>query len=88
MIGNESPVAYVDQSNINLINATNINEFHEMIGHRGRDRLKRTAAIHGLKLKGELKICEDCAVAKKARQKYVNKDWKEVKHLVREFILI
>ena len=47
-----------------------------MIGHCGTDRLKRTATIHGLKLKGELKICEDCAVAK-ARQKNINQDWKE-----------
>jgi hypothetical protein len=28
-----------------------------------------------LKLKGEFKVCEDCALAK-ARQRNVNKDWK------------
>jgi hypothetical protein len=55
----------------------------EMIGHCGTDGLKRTAAIHGLRLKGDLKVCEDGAVAK-ARH---NQDWKErVKHLVKEFI--
>ena len=47
-----------------------------MIGHCGFDCLKRTVAIHGLRLKGDLKECEDCAVAK-ARQKNVNQDWKE-----------
>jgi hypothetical protein len=33
MIGNESPVAYVAQSNLNSVNAIDINKFHEMIGH-------------------------------------------------------
>jgi hypothetical protein len=41
----------------------------------GVDCLKKTENIHGLKLKGEFKVCEDCAVAK-ARQRNVNKDWK------------
>jgi hypothetical protein len=73
MIGNESPVAYVAQSNFSSVNAIDINKFHKMIGHCGADRLKRTALIHNLKLKGELKVCEDCALAK-ARQKNVNLD--------------
>jgi hypothetical protein len=47
-----------------------------MMGHCGTDRLKKTATIHSLKLKGELKFCEDCAVAK-GRQKNVIQDWKE-----------
>jgi hypothetical protein len=34
-----------------------------------------TANIHALKMKGELTVCEDCAVAK-VRQRNVNKDWK------------
>jgi hypothetical protein len=38
-------------------------------------RLKKTANIHGLKLKGEFKVCEDCAVDK-PRQRNINKDWK------------
>jgi hypothetical protein len=37
--------------------------------------LKKTSQVHGLKLKGDFKVCEDCAVAK-ARQKNLNKDWK------------
>jgi hypothetical protein len=45
MIGHESPVAYITQSNLSLVNAININKFHEMIGHCGTDRLKKTAAI-------------------------------------------
>jgi hypothetical protein len=38
--------------------------------------LKKAASIHSFKLKGELKVCEDCTV-EKARQKHVNQDWKE-----------
>ena len=75
MIGNESPVAYVAQSNFSSIYAIDINKFHKMIGHCGTDRMKRTATIHNLRLKGELKVCEDCALAN-ARQKNVNQDWK------------
>jgi hypothetical protein len=37
--------------------------------------LKKTTNIHGLKLKGEFKVCEDCALAK-AGQRIINKDWK------------
>jgi hypothetical protein len=47
--------------------------FYKMIGHCGTDRLKRTTTIHNLKLKGELKVCEDCAMA---RQLNANQDWK------------
>jgi hypothetical protein len=39
------------------------------------DCLKKSASIHGLKLKREFKVCEDCAVAK-ARQRNVNEDCK------------
>jgi hypothetical protein len=50
-----------------------VNKFHEMIGNCDVDRLKKTANIHGLKLKGDFKVYEDCSVAK-ARQRNVNKD--------------
>ena len=76
MVCKESSVAYTAQHKTELRNSIDINKFHEMLGHCGSDRLKRTAMIHGLKLKGELKVCEDCAIAK-ARQKNVNQDWKE-----------
>jgi hypothetical protein len=46
-----------------------------MIGYCHVDRLKKTANIHGLKLKGEFKVCEYCPLAK-ARQRNINKDWK------------
>jgi hypothetical protein len=46
-----------------------------IIGHCGLNRLKKTAQVHGLKLKGNFKVCKDCAVAK-ARQKNLKKDWK------------
>jgi hypothetical protein len=86
MIGNESPVAYVTQSNFSSVNAIDINKFHEMIGHCRTDYLKRDATIHNLKLKGELKVCEDCALAK-ARQKMLIKTGREeLKHQEKEFI--
>jgi hypothetical protein len=46
-----------------------------MIGHCAIERLKKTINIHGLKLKGEFKVCEDCSVAEE-RQRNVNQDWK------------
>jgi hypothetical protein len=55
--------------------SVNVNKFHEIIGYCGLDCLKNTAQVHVLKLKGDFKVCEDCAVAK-ARQKNLNKDWK------------
>jgi hypothetical protein len=60
---------------LNAIKEIDVNKFHGMIGHCGVDRLKKTAKIHGLKLKGEFKVCEECVVAK-VRQRKVNKDWK------------
>jgi hypothetical protein len=68
-------VAYFAKGSLIAIKEIDVNTFHEMIGHCGVDRLKRTANIHGLKLKGEFKGCEDCTVAK-ARQRNINKDWK------------
>jgi hypothetical protein len=68
-------VAYLAKGSLTAIKEIDVNKFHEMIGHCGVDRLKKTANIHGLKLKGEFKVCEDCALAK-ARQRNVNKDWK------------
>jgi hypothetical protein len=68
-------VAYLAKVSLNAIKEIDVNKFHEMIGHCGVDCLKKTANIHGLKLKGEFEVCEDCAVAK-ARQRNINKDWK------------
>jgi hypothetical protein len=55
--------------------SVDVNKFHEMIGHCGLDFLKKTAQVHGLKLKGDFKVCKDCAVAK-SWQKNLNKGWK------------
>jgi hypothetical protein len=63
----------LQKESLTAIKEIDVNTFHEMIGDCGVDRLKNTTNIHGLKLKGEFKVCEDCAVAK-ARQRNVNKD--------------
>jgi hypothetical protein len=68
-------VAYLAKGSLTAIKEIDVNKFHEMIGHCGVDCLKKTENIHGLKLKGEFKVCEVCALAK-ARQRYFNKDWK------------
>jgi hypothetical protein len=67
--------AYLAKGSLTAIKKIDVNKFHEMIGHCGVDRLKKTANIHGLKLKGEFNVCEDFTVAK-ARQRNVNQDWK------------
>jgi hypothetical protein len=68
-------IAYISKGSLTEIIEIDVNKFQEMIGHCGVDRLKNTANIHGLKLKGEFKVCEDCALAK-VRQRNVNKEWK------------
>jgi hypothetical protein len=56
-------VAYTAKGSLTAIK-NDVNKFHEMIGHCGVHRLKKTTNIHGLKLKGEFKVCEDCTLAK------------------------
>jgi hypothetical protein len=75
MVYLDSPTAYIAQNKLDSGKSIDVNKFHEMIGHYGLDCLKKTAQVHGLKLKGDFKVCEDCTVAK-ARQKNLNKDWK------------
>jgi hypothetical protein len=75
MVYLDSPTAYVDQNKLDSGKSVDVNKFHEIKGHCGLDRLKKTAQVHGLKLKGDFKVCRDCAIAK-ARQKNLNKDWK------------
>jgi hypothetical protein len=75
MVSLDSSTAYVAQNKADSSKGIDVNKFHEMIGHCGVDRLKKTAQVDRLKLKGNFKVCEDCAVAK-ARQKNLNKDWK------------
>jgi transposase InsO family protein len=76
MVSHPSSAAYVAKGKLELIKSIDVHKFHEMIGHCGFDCLKISATIHGLRLKGELKVCAGCAVAK-ARQMNVNQDWKE-----------
>jgi hypothetical protein len=72
---------------LTAIKEINLNKFHEIIGHCGVDSFKETANTHGLKVKGEFKACEDCAVAK-ARQRNVNKDWKGEKSSTKKRIYL
>jgi hypothetical protein len=67
MIAYDDPVTY-SAVNIDLKKGFEINEFHKMLGHCGSDRLKKTANIHGFKLIGEYKTCEECAIAKLDRR--------------------
>jgi hypothetical protein len=56
MVYLDSPTAYVVQNKLDSGKSVNVNKFHEMIGHCGLDRLKKTAQVHGLKLKGDFKV--------------------------------
>jgi hypothetical protein len=58
-----------------LVKCIDVNRFSEILVHCGADRLQKTAHIHGIRWKGNVEVCEDCAIAK-ARQKNVNKEWK------------
>jgi hypothetical protein len=69
------PMANHATNGARLDKCIDVNRFHEILGHCGADRLQKTAHIHGIKLKGNVEVCEDCAIAK-ARQKNVNKEWK------------
>jgi hypothetical protein len=75
-------VAYIAKGSLTAIKKLDVNKFHEMIGHCGVDRLKKTVNIHGLRFKGEFKVCEDCELAK-ARQRHINKDWKDGSQVLR-----
>jgi hypothetical protein len=75
MISVESPTAYIAHNKVDSSKSIDVNKFHEMMGHCGLNCLRKTAQVHGLNLKGDFKVCKDCAVAK-ARQKNLNKDWK------------
>jgi hypothetical protein len=75
MVSLDSPAAYVVWNKTDSSKGINVNKCHEMIGHCGVDCLKKTAQVHGLKLKGNFKVRKDCSFAK-ARHKNLNKDWK------------
>jgi hypothetical protein len=52
--------------------STDINDFHRLMGHVNKNSLYLTARHYGVKLKGQLNPCFDCAVSK-IRQKNVPK---------------
>jgi hypothetical protein len=76
MVSNQPYAASVAQGKLDSIKLINVNKFQEAFGHFGFDCFKNTSTTHGLGLKGELEVYNDCAAAK-ARQKNVNQDWKE-----------
>ena len=51
MVPNDSSAAYAAHGIQDLTKNKDINKFHEIIGYYGFDHLKKTADIHGLKLK-------------------------------------
>jgi hypothetical protein len=59
----------VSKGSLTSIKEIYVNKFHEMIGHCGVDRLKKTANIYGLKSRREFKVCEDCVLAKSRQMK-------------------
>jgi hypothetical protein len=62
MITCDPSVDFISKGSLTSIKEIYVKKFHKMIGHCSVDRLKKTANIHGLKLKGEFKVCEDCAL--------------------------
>jgi hypothetical protein len=61
-------VAYISICSLTAIKEIYVIKFHEMIGHCGVDRLKKTANIQGLTRKGEFKICEDCELTNQEKE--------------------
>jgi hypothetical protein len=62
-------------------------DFHTTLGNCGSDRLERTARIHGFKLFGEFKTCEQSTISK-ARQMNIIKEWKGSSHIPDERLYI
>jgi hypothetical protein len=58
LLVNQSPVVYNTLRGPFYEKKVDINEFHEMLGHCGSDRFKKTAKIHDLNLNGEFKNCD------------------------------
>jgi hypothetical protein len=56
MISLDSPTSYIAQNKMDSNKSIDVNKFHEMFGHCGVDRLKKTAQVHGLKVKGDFEV--------------------------------
>ena len=52
--------------------AININEYHCALGHPSEATTRATAEVFGVRLVGQLKPCEDCALSK-AKAKKISK---------------
>jgi hypothetical protein len=70
----DSSLAYVAKGILTSVKIIDVKNFHEMIGNCGVDHSYKTTNIHGLNLKGEFKVFEDCVLVKE-RQRKVNKGW-------------
>jgi hypothetical protein len=57
-------VPNVAQVHIEEGSVLDVNEFHKTMGHIHTEALTKTAAIYGIKLKGTLKKCYECSLAK------------------------
>jgi hypothetical protein len=51
-----------------------INYFHKLLGHCGKETLSNTVKLYGFKSSGNFKTCEQNAITK-ARKKNVKNDW-------------
>jgi hypothetical protein len=54
--------AYISKFGLTAIKDNDVNKLH--IWHCDFNLLNITTNIHGLKMKGEFKVCEDCVIAK------------------------
>jgi hypothetical protein len=86
MVPHDPPAAYVAQNKLVSSKNIDVNKFHEMIGHCGLDSLKKTAQVHGLKLKGDFKVCKDTMLQRQGRRTSTKTGREEVKCLEKEFI--
>jgi hypothetical protein len=86
MIYLDSPTAYVSQNKLDSGKSVNVNKFHEMIRHCGLNCLKKTAQVHGLKLKGILRSVRTVQLQKQGQRTLKKNGRVEVKCLEKEFI--
>jgi hypothetical protein len=69
------PVQNVAQVQIEKGTVLDGNKFHKMMGRIHKDALAKTSKFYGVKLKGTLEKCSECALAK-IRQQNVCKESK------------
>ena len=74
ILGNNIATTAVEASKVKP--KININNRHKMLGHCGEVVSRLTGKSFGYDVMGDYKTCEACSFAK-ARQKNINKDWKD-----------